>query len=129
MAQFHIDFDSDGSSGSKFSIESYVLAKKVYTDKSESVGNNDDVITGDHIRFKNVPTSCIEHTANSMSLNPMYVYKHLFGTGNQIKFDLTENGMNCGFKYERGMSVRSYEENEFTREDKFNSEFERIEIS
>ena len=58
----------------------------------------------------------------------MDLYKHLFVNGNQIKFDLTENWMNCGFKYEKDMSVRSYEESEFTREIKFNSEIERIEI-
>ena len=64
-----------------------------------------------------------------MSLNPMDLYKHLFGTGNQIKLDLTENGMNCWFKYEKDMSVRSYEENEFTPEIKSNSEIGRKEIS
>ena len=32
-----------------------------------------------------------------------------------MKFDLTEGGNNCGFKYEKDLSVRSYEENEFTR--------------
>ncbi len=37
-------------------------------------------------------------------------------------------GMKCGLTYERDMSVRSYEENEFTREIQFNSEIETIEI-
>ena len=101
MSQFHIDFDLDGSCGSIFPIESYFLAKKVYIDKLESVDKNGDAITGGHIRLKSVPTSCIKHTANSMSLQPMGLYKHLFGTGSQIKFDLTENKMNCLLKYEK----------------------------
>ena len=128
MSQFHIDFQLDGSKGSIFSTESYFLAKKVYIDKLESVEANGEVIAGGHIRLKSVPTSCIKHAASSQGLNPMDVYKHLFGIGNHIKFDLTENGMNCGFKYEKDMSVRSYAENEFTREMKLNSEIERIEI-
>ena len=42
--------------------------------------------------------------------------------------ELTENGKNCGFKYEKDMSVRSYEENEFTRTITFPTNIERIEI-
>ena len=59
----------------------------------------------------------------------MDIYAHLYRTGKQVKFDLTEHGKNCGFKYEKDMSVRSYEENEFTRTITFNSEIERIEIN
>ena len=53
---------------------------------------------------------------------------HLYGDGKCVQFDLTENGKNCGFKYEKDMSVRSYEENEFTRKITFPTNIERIEI-
>ena len=52
----------------------------------------------------------------------------MFGDGKWVQFDLTENGKNCGFKYEKDMSVRSYEENEFTRTITFPTNIERIEI-
>ena len=129
MSQFHIDFDLYGACGEIYSNESYFLAKKVYIDKLESVDKDGNTITGDHIRLKSVPTSCIKHTSNNMNIQPMDMYKHLYCKGQQVKFDLTENGKNCGFKYERDMSVRSYEENEFTRTITFNSEIERIEIN
>ena len=44
--------------------------------------------------------------------NGNILYKHLHGDGKCVQFDLTEDGKNCGFKYEKDMSVRSYEENE-----------------
>ena len=43
-------------------------------------------------------------------------------------FDLTENGGKCGFKFERDMSVRSYEANEFTRCITFPCDNERINV-
>ena len=58
----------------------------------------------------------------------MDIYKHLYGDGKHVQFDLTENGKNCYFKYEKDMSVRSYEENEFTRTITFPTNIERIEI-
>ena len=58
----------------------------------------------------------------------MELYKNLFN-GSKILFDLTESGKNCGFKYEKDMSVRSYEESEFVRGIVFSPEIERIEIN
>jgi len=46
----------------------------------------------------------------------------------QVDFDLPENGRNCGFKFERDMTVRSYSEGEFHREIGFPAEVPRIEI-
>jgi len=43
-------------------------------------------------------------------------------------FDLTENGRNCGFKFEKDMTVRSYNEGEFHREIGFPTHTERVEI-
>ena len=63
-----------------------------------------------------------------MNINPMYIYKHLYSKGNHIKFDLTEEGKKCGFQFEKDMTVRPYEENEFTRTITFNQEVEIIEI-
>ena len=115
MSQFHIDFDLDGACGEIYSTESYVLANKVYIDKLESVDKNSNVITGDHVRLKSVPTSCINHTTQNISqecndsyslfenlewnigLEPMDMYKQLYGDGNNIQFDLIEDGKNCGF--------------------------------
>ena len=129
MLQFHIDFDLDGACGDIYSTESYFLAKKVYIDKLESVDKHGNTITADHFRLKSVPTSCIKYTSKSMNINPMDIYKHLHSKGNHIKFDVTEGGKNCGFNFEKDMTVWSYKENEFTRTITFNQEIDRIEIS
>ena len=57
----------------------------------------------------------------------MDLYKQLFN-GAKIHFDLTEGGANCGFKYEKDLTVRSYEESEFTRCIGFSEDVERIEV-
>ena len=77
MLQFYIDFNSDGACGDIHSIESYFLAKKVYIDKLESVDENGNTITADHIRLKSVPTSCIKYTSKSMNINPMDIYIYI----------------------------------------------------
>ena len=105
---------------------------------------NNYVITSDHIRLKSVPTSCINHTTKHISqecndsyslfenlewnigLEPMDIYAYLYRKGTQVQVDLTENGKNCGFKYEKDMSVRSYEDNEFTRTITFPTNIKRI---
>ena len=80
MSQFHIDFDLDGAAEKAdiYSTESYFLAKKVYIDKLESVDKNNDVITGDHIRLKSVPTSCINHTSKIMEMSQMDIYIYIY---------------------------------------------------
>ena len=128
MSQFHIDFDLDGACGDIYSIESYFLAKKVYIDILESVDKDGNTIQGNHIRLKSVPTSCIQHTSNTLKQEPIDIYKHLYVKGNDQLFDLTENGGKCGFKFERDMSVRSYEANEFTRCITFPCDNERITV-
>ena len=77
--------------------------------------------------MKSVPTSCIKYTSKEMNLQPMELYKQLFES-KKIDFDLTEGGNNCGFKYEKDMSVRSYQESEFNRCIGFASEVEKIEV-
>jgi len=61
-------------------------------------------------------------------MDPMELYKHLYKPGMKVVFDLTENGRNCGFKFERDMTVRSYSEGEFNREIGFPTDAERVEI-
>ena len=111
-----------------YTLLNHSFLLKVYIDKLESVDKNGNAITADQIRLKSVPTSCIKYTSESMNIKPMDIYKHLYSKGNHIKFDLTEEGKNCGFKFEKDMSVRSYEEHEFTRTITCNQEIERIEI-
>ena len=73
----------------KYILQNHIFSqkKRVYIDKLESVDKNNDVITGDHIRLKSVPTSCINHTSRNMEMSPMDIYKHLYGDGNHIQFD------------------------------------------
>ena len=127
MGMFHVDHDSDGACGDICATESYFIGKKVYIDKLESVDKNGETITDDHIRLKSVPTSCVKYTADTYEIDPMELYKQLYN-GTKILFDLTESGKNCGFKFEKNLSIRSYEESEFVRGISFSQEIERIEI-
>jgi hypothetical protein len=127
MSQFHVDFDMDGAKGDIYAKECYFIAKKVYIDKLESVDAEGNTINSDHIRMKSVPTSCIKYTSKELNLQPMELYKQLFES-KKINFDLTEGGNNCGFKYEKDMSVRSYQESEVNRCIGFSSEVEKIEV-
>ena len=127
MSQFHVDFDMDGASGEIYAKECYFIAKKVYIDILESVDEDGKIINANHIRLKSVPTSCIEYTSKEQELKPIDLYKDLFN-GKKINFDLTEGGNNCGFKYEKDLTVRSYEESEFTRCIGFSEDVERIEV-
>ena len=63
-----------------------------------------------------------------MGVDPLELYGQLY-SGSRITFDLTEDGKNCGFKYEKDLTVRSYEEHEFIRSIAFCPEIERIEIN
>ena len=129
MGEFLTDFAMDGAAGEIYAIESRFLAKKVYLDKLESVGENGRTIQDYHIRLKSVPTSCVQHTCDALQINPLELYTHLYKPNVRVGFDLTENGKNCGFKYEKDLSVRSYNEGEFSRGITFPSDVERIEIT
>ena len=115
MGQFHCDFDMDEAKGEIYAIESLFLAKKVYIDKLESVNENNNKINSYHIRLKSVPTSCVECTCKILECDPLELYKSLYKPGVKLEFDLTEKGNNCGFKYDKDLSVRSYNDREFTR--------------
>lgn len=127
MGSFHVDFDMDGASGEIYAKESYFIAKKVYIDILESTNKDGETINSDHIRMKSVPTSCIKYTSQDKKLQPLELYKQLYN-GTSINFDLTEGGNNCGFKYERDLTVRSYEESEFNRCIGFSNDVERIQV-
>ena len=102
-------------------------SKKVYIDILESVDKDGQIINSNHIRMKSVPTSCIEYESKEQELQPINLYEDLFN-GEKINFDLTEGGNNCGFKYEKDLTVRSYEESEFNRCIGFSEDVERIEV-
>ena len=66
--------------------------------------------------------------ARCYNATPLELYKALYKPGVRVEFDLTENGKNCGFRFEKDFSVRSYEEHEFVRNIGFPSETERVMI-
>ena len=127
MGSFHVDFDMDGACGEIYAKESYFIAKKVYIDILESINKDGETINSDHIRMKSVPTSCIKYTSQEQELQPLDLYQQLYN-GTPISFDLTEGGGNCGFKYEKDLSVRSYEQSEFNRRIGFSNDVERIQV-
>ena len=57
-----------------------------------------------------------------------FVVNLQFLTSNRTIPGQTEGGNNCGFKYEKDLSVRSYEESEFNRCIGFSNDVERIQV-
>jgi hypothetical protein len=115
--------------GEIYAIESLFLAKKVYLDKLESVDKDGNKIHDYHTRLKSVPSSCIEYTCKMLECDPLELYKRLYKPGIKIEFDLTQGGTMCGFKYNKDLSVRSYNEGEFIRNIGMPEDVERINIS
>ena len=57
------------------------------------------------------------------------MYREMYN-GQELEFDLTEEGTKCGFVYTNEMSVRGYQSNDATtRRIKFPTNIERIEIT
>ena len=73
LGQFHSDFELDGmkKGADMFSIESYFLGKKDYYERLQTVGEDDEVLYGDHIRCKGIPTSCVLQKAKDLEVNPI----------------------------------------------------------
>ena len=61
-------------------------------------------------------------------MSPLDLYKYLYKPNINVVFDLTEDGKNCGFRFEKDMTVRSYHDGEFHREIGFPADTERVEI-
>ena len=118
MGQFHVDFELAGSVGEIHAKETIILGKKCYLDLLEGVDQDGNMITGEHIRMKGVPTASIRHAAQRDGVSVRDLYQRLFD-GRAVTFDLTCGGQACGFKYQRDLSVRSYRDGEFTRTIRF----------
>ena len=107
LGQFHIDFELDGSKkGAEiFSIESYFLGKKDYYDRLQNIDDDDDIIYGDHIICKGIPTPCVLQKAKELEMKPIDIYKKKYN-GETIKFNLTERvDGKPKFKMEKDYSV------------------------
>ena len=96
MGQFHIDFDIIDDNGEKIkgleeicSTENYFIGKKIYDDKLLGVYANGETVTGDHIRLKSIPTSCVKYQTGLTNTTPLDMYKHFYD-GGAITFDLAE---------------------------------------
>ena len=91
LGQFHIDFDLDGmkKGADIFSIESYFLGKKDYYDRLQTIDEDDEVLYGNHIRCKGIPTPCVLQKAKELEIEPIDIYKKKYN-GESIIFNLTE---------------------------------------
>ena len=139
MGQFHIDFDILDDSGEKVkglteicSTESYFIGKKVYYDKLLGVYPNGETVTGDHIRLKSIPTSCVKYQTGLTNITPLDMYKHFY-EGSSVTFDLTENNSKPIFEYQKDKSIKSKyqaidnEKNGTTKYIRFDDDIERVE--
>jgi len=129
MGSFHVDFDLEGAEKEIYSIESYFIAKKVYIDILESKDKDNNIINGAHMRLKAVPKTCLTHFSEINKISNIDMYREMYN-GQELEFDLTEEGTKCGFVYTNEMSVRGYQSNDATtRRIKFPTNIERIEIT
>ena len=139
MGQFHIDFDIIDDNGEKVkglkeicSTESYFIGKKVYYDKLLGVHENGETVTGDHIRLKSIPTSCVKYQTGLTNTTPLDMYKQFY-EGKSVTFDLTENNAKPIFEYQKDKSIKSKyqamddEKNGTTKYIKFDDNTERME--
>lgn len=113
MGQFHSDFDFHDKNGEKrddikgiYAARSIFLGKKSYIDELKGVNvDTGDIETDYHIRMKGIPNSTILHTTEKLGYeNPFELYEALY-SGKVIKFDLTNDGAKCNFKYEKDYTV------------------------
>ena len=156
MGQFETDFamgqidandedslDNWDKKADIYAVESYFLGKKDYLDVLESKNRRGETITDYHIRAKGIPNDAIHYyvTAqrykstmdNQRKLQKTHkiytvkdVYQALFD-GDQLKFDLTCGGNNCGFVYSKNpYEVTNYKygkkDGQFNRRVSFNGE-------
>ncbi len=128
MGQFETDFsmglvdanDEDSlnnwdKKADVYAVESFFLGKKVYLDVLESKNKMGETIRDYHIRAKGIPNDAMYHyVAAQRKMSTMDKQRRLQEThpintvkdayqslydGDQLKFDLTCGGNNCGFVY------------------------------
>ena len=63
LGNFHVDLELDGAKNEVYGIESISLCKKTYIDILEPTDDNGNVIRGEHIRMKGIPTQYITYYA------------------------------------------------------------------
>jgi len=113
MGQFHSDFDISGLEEKPkeiYAIESIILGKKCYYDKLEAVLENDDIVNGDHIRMKGIPSESIYYYGEENDKSISDIYNKLYDDDvlwDNDKFDLLCGGDLIKFKYNKDMSVSS----------------------
>ena len=90
LGNFHVDFELDGACSEVYSSESLYLGKKSYFENLESTDKNSDIINGEHIRMKAIPTPCIKYTAQQNNTSVLELYKTLFNN-DVIGFYLTND--------------------------------------
>ena len=73
----------------RYLVLSYFLGKKDYYDRLQSIDDDDEIIYGDHIRCKGIPTPCVLQKAKELEIKPIDIYKKKYN-GESIKFNLPE---------------------------------------
>lgn len=89
LGQFHCDFDLAGSVSDPVSLMAIFLGKKTYIDVLKGVDKDGKTITGQHIRFKGIPSECIKAVAQRDYKGDCYaLYKDMLQNKKKITFDL-----------------------------------------
>jgi hypothetical protein len=120
LGQFHIDFElkhegeiySDGV----YSAESYFLGKKTYYDLLEYQKDDGEIINGDHIRMKGIPSNSIRYKVGKKG-KVIDVYEKLFDK-QKIEFDILK-GINCDNEYDNKCSFKYHNDMSITSNTKF----------
>jgi len=128
LGQFHSDFEFYDSNGKKrkdikdiHAVRSIFLGKKCYIDELNGTNKNTGEIEVDyHVRMKGIPNSVINYTCDKMGFKNVFeMYEKLF-KGEEINFDLTNDGAKHNFKFNKDYSIETV--NLFTRKIKYEIE-------
>jgi hypothetical protein len=104
LGQFHSDFSLKGATKNIIATDSIFLGKKSYIDCLEGYDDNDNKITGYHIRMKGIPNESIMHYCKNNEITPFELYKKLYD-GDVINFDLTCGGSKVNFKFNKDYTI------------------------
>tara|TARA_R110002153_G_scaffold143214_3_gene294306 strand:+ start:1356 stop:4838 length:3483 start_codon:yes stop_codon:yes gene_type:complete len=107
LGQFHIDFELKGAESNTIkSKKSIYLGKKCYLDILEGYDKKGNKITGQHVRMKGIPNTCLEYYSNKLYNGSMFdMYSNLYNN-KAIKFDLLCEDNSIKFAYD-GFDVKS----------------------
>lgn len=117
LGQFHSDFKLKGATKNIKAVKSIFLGKKSYIDELKGEDDEGNIIKGFHIRMKSIGKKVINYHAKKFYDGDVFKLFDDLYNGVKITFDLTNEGENVNFKFNKDYTVST--QNIFNREISF----------